>query len=78
MALKLAIHHLACGYAGQPVLRDINLALGAGEILALLGPNGVGKTTLFKTLLGFLPALDGEILLNGRPMAAWPRAELAR
>ena len=78
MALKLAIHHLACGYAGHPVLSGINLALGAGEILALLGPNGVGKTTLFKTLLGFLPSLGGEILLNGRPMAAWPRAELAR
>lgn len=78
MALKLAIHHLACGHAGHPVLSGINLALGAGEILALLGPNGVGKTTLFKTLLGFLPSLGGEILLNGRPMAAWPRAELAR
>jgi len=78
MALELAIRHLACGYAGHPVLRDINLALGAGEILTLLGPNGVGKTTLFKTLLGFLPALGGEIQLNGRPMAAWPRTELAR
>jgi len=60
------------------VVEDISLKLGSGEILCLLGPNGVGKTTLFKSILGFLKLRGGEILLDGENVQAWPRKRLAK
>ena len=56
-ALELA--HLTSGYGSSVVVRDVSLAVAPGEILALLGKNGMGKTTLLKTVLGFLPARSG-------------------
>lgn len=69
---------LAIGYPQKPVGRDITLRLAEGEILCLLGPNGSGKSTLLKTLLGLLPARAGQVRVLGRPLAEWPRRELAR
>ena len=76
--MRLEARRLAFGYPGKPVGRNVDLALGAGEVVCLLGPNGSGKTTLFKTLLGLLPAQGGEVLIDDRPLAAMPRAEVAR
>jgi iron complex transport system ATP-binding protein len=56
----------------------LSLALGAGESLALVGPNAAGKSTLVRTLAGLLPASGGVVELNGRPLRAWPRDALAR
>ena len=78
MAVTLAAHALAYGYPGRAVGQGLELALGAGEVLCVLGPNGGGKTTLFRTLLGLLPAQAGEVLLDGRPLAQLPRPEVAR
>jgi iron complex transport system ATP-binding protein len=76
--VKLEAHDLAFGYRGHPVGRNASLALGAGEIVCLLGPNGGGKTTLFRTLLGLLPAQGGRVLLDGADLRTLPRREVAK
>ncbi|MBP2300719.1 ABC transporter ATP-binding protein [Azospirillum picis] len=62
----LEIHGLKTGYGATEVLRGIDMAVHAGEIVTVLGSNGVGKTTLNKVLSGVLPAWTGEIRFGGR------------
>jgi len=76
--MTLAATDLAFGYRGVAVGRGVSLSLRTGEVLCLLGPNGGGKTTLLKTLLGLIPAHAGSITLDGRDLARFSRAELAR
>ena len=76
--MTLEIRNLAFGYGERSVGENVSLSLASGEVLALLGPNGAGKTTLFKTVLGLLPVRAGDILLDGRPLSAWPRRERAK
>lgn len=77
-ALALEVSHLACGYGGDPVLDDVSFSLACGRALVLLGPNGVGKTTLFKTVLGFLPRLAGDVRIEGEDVRGWTRKRYAR
>jgi ABC-type Mn2+/Zn2+ transport system ATPase subunit len=58
---------LATGYGGDEVLHAVTFSAEAGESLCVLGPNGGGKTTLFRALLGELPALSGSVQVEGRP-----------
>ncbi len=74
----LAVEALSCGHGGRPLLTGISFAVAAGEILCLLGPNGTGKTTLFKTILRLLPAMAGTIRLGGEDVAHWPAKRFAR
>jgi len=75
----LELQQVSCGYGpGKRVLQQVSFQLHQGELLCLLGPNGVGKTTLFKTILGLLPCLQGHILLDGKPARDWPRRRFAR
>jgi len=74
----LEARHLAIGYGRKRVGHDIDLDIRAGEVLCLLGPNGGGKTTLMKTLLGLLPALEGTVKLEGEDIAAFSRTRLAK
>ncbi|MGB8435780.1 MAG: ABC transporter ATP-binding protein [Burkholderiales bacterium] len=76
--MRLEARDLAFGHPGRTLGRNVNFSLGAGEALAVLGPNGGGKTTLFRTVLGLLPAHGGELLLDGRPLRSWDRRSLAR
>lgn len=62
----------------KPVLTDINLEIGADRITALTGPNGCGKTTLSKLMIGVLQATRGRILLQGRPIGEYTLPEVGR
>jgi ABC-type Mn2+/Zn2+ transport system ATPase subunit len=64
-AALVAVDDVATGYGSEPVFRSVTFALRRGERLAVLGPNGGGKTTLFRLLLGELPALAGRIRAAG-------------
>ena len=75
--------HLAIGYRTNKrsecaIHRDLNFMLYAGEMTCLLGPNGVGKSTLLRTLACFQPALSGELLFEGRPIGQLSERELSR
>ena len=74
----LSARDLGIGYGRRVVGADLNVALAKGEVLALLGPNGGGKTTLLKTLLGLLPPLAGCVELAGRAMERLSDRERAR
>jgi iron complex transport system ATP-binding protein len=76
--MTIEARDLDCGYGRKSVLKKFSAAVSSGEIFCLLGPNGVGKTTLFKTILGFLPLLGGEILLDGRNIRSFSPGEFAR
>jgi iron complex transport system ATP-binding protein len=74
----LGVENLAFGYPGHRVGQGVTLGVKAGEVLALLGPNGGGKTTLLKTMIGLLKPQAGRVFLEGKPLADFPVAERAR
>src|ERR1700682_4389853 len=61
----LEVRGLSAGYGNATILRQIDLTVGAGTVVALIGANGAGKSTLLKTLAGLLPARAGSISLDG-------------
>ncbi|MEP6350992.1 MAG: ABC transporter ATP-binding protein, partial [Nitratireductor sp.] len=74
----LSVRALAAGYGRIPVLHGIDLAVGEGEIVGILGHNGMGKSTLLKAVMGFLPASGGSISLAGTDITTLPPHERAR
>ena len=62
---ELAVSHLSCRRNGQQILQPSNFALSGGELVILLGPNGVGKSTLIQASLGLVNAQTGTVTLDG-------------
>ena len=77
--MKITLEQLSVGYKGfSPVVTDINVEIKSGELTCLIGSNGIGKSTLLKTLTGFLPKLGGRLLLDGRDIDLLSQRERAK
>ncbi len=57
---------VTCGYDGEPVLRDVDLAIPRGGFVGIVGPSGAGKTTLLRSIVGVVPRVEGRITVGGR------------
>ena len=60
----VSLRAASLGYDGAAVLQSVDLDISAGDFIAMAGPNGSGKTTIFRTILGFLPVIDGALARN--------------
>lgn len=78
MSPVLEVHGLHSRYGVTPILRGIDFTVGKGEIVALIGRNGVGKTTTMRCLIGLLPATAGKIVFNGHDITGLPADRRAR
>jgi iron complex transport system ATP-binding protein len=77
--MKLELRDLSCGYdRHKPVITNVNIMLSSGDVCCILGPNGVGKTTLFKTVLNLLPTLSGQVCIDGENTDGWKPKKLSR
>ena len=77
--MKISLSHLSVGYtASQALVSDVNVELQSGQLHCLIGRNGIGKSTLLKTLTGFLPKLSGNLLLDGQDIETFTQQALAR
>ena len=74
----LEVQGLRGGYGGKPVLQGVDFTVRQGEIIAIIGRNGVGKTTLLRTLMGLLPQAAGTVRLRGMELARMPAHRRAR
>jgi branched-chain amino acid transport system ATP-binding protein len=78
MTALLRVEGLAAGYGLAQVLFDVHLSVAAGEVVALLGRNGMGKTTTISTIMGLLPTRSGMTSFDGRPLTGLPPYLIAR
>lgn len=76
--MSLEVKDLSFGYDERIVLNNMSLTAHSGEVLSILGPNGVGKSTLFKCILGLLPNYTGRVTVNGFNASDLSVRELAR
>lgn len=74
----LEVRDLAFGFPGRTVGRDVSFTLAAGEVMCVLGPNGGGKTTLFRTILGLLEPHGGAVRVENADLHELSRSEVAR
>jgi urea transport system ATP-binding protein len=72
MGQMLEVHNLSAAYGQSEVLHAIDLSARAGEIVALVGRNGMGKSTLMKSLIGVMPTRSGQIVVDGANIAGLP------
>ncbi|BDD91212.1 High-affinity branched-chain amino acid transport ATP-binding protein LivF [Pandoraea cepalis] len=76
--IALDLQDVTSGYKASVVLRKLSMTVASGDAVALLGKNGMGKTTLLKTIMGYLPKKSGAIHLNGQDITRLPPHRIAR
>ena len=76
--MSIEVKHLSFSYGKRQVLKDVSFSVGKGRLLSVLGPNGVGKSTLFRCILGLLHGFQGEITVDGAVVSNLGARELAR
>src|SRR5258705_10941139 len=76
--MLLRATEVSARYGRIPILNGIDLQVAAGEFVGVLGHNGMGKTTLLKTLMGFVPALRGRVVFDGADITREPPYARAR
>lgn len=74
----IELQHLTVGYGKKAILSDINQTIESGQLVCLLGANGVGKSTILRTIAGFQPPLYGTILLNEQDMSSFSTAQRSK
>lgn len=74
----LELNNISCGYNKMPIYEEINFTVHPGSIVCIMGRNGIGKTTLLKTILGSLNILNGSITLNGKDILSYSNKERAQ
>jgi lipopolysaccharide export system ATP-binding protein len=77
-SVGLRVEGLRKSYRKRPVIRDVSLHLGRGEVVALLGPNGSGKTTCFYAIAGLVSPEGGQVIIDGRDVTTLPMYRRAR
>lgn len=77
-AVLIDIKNLSIGYKGKAFINNINLQLKKGEVLSLLGANGIGKSTLLKTITGEIGAIKGNITINSKHISDFSQKELSK
>ena len=68
MKALLATHSLSVGYKHTTILKDINISIFPAEVVSLLGSNGIGKSTLLKSLTGEIDAISGSVEIDNTPL----------
>ena len=76
--MSIEVKNLNFSYGQRQVLFDVSFSMEKGEFLSILGPNGVGKSTLFRCILGLLPGYTGQVLIDGRDSRSFSVREAAR
>jgi branched-chain amino acid transport system ATP-binding protein len=74
----LEVVGLAAGYLGEKVIDGIDIEVGEGEAVAIVGSNGAGKSTLFRAIAGLLPAMEGRVVFDGKDLTRRPAHRIAR
>jgi iron complex transport system ATP-binding protein len=75
---RIELRNVSFGYGREPVVRDVSLAVRAGEFLGIIGPNGSGKSTLLRLMSGTLGAWSGQVEVDGQRIERFGRRELGR
>jgi branched-chain amino acid transport system ATP-binding protein len=76
--MRLEVNDLHVSYGRVQAVRGVSLVVGEGEVVAVLGANGAGKSSLLKALLGLEPAAGGTVLLDGADITRWPPSRRVR